>query len=239
MPTIHHEFMKEALNMAELAFEADEVPVGCVYVNDGKIIARGMNDTNRSLCGHRHAEFLGIETILESHPSSIFEETDLYVTVEPCVMCASALRQINIRSVFFGCANDRFGGCGSVYSINTDEAIERPYRAFPGFFREEAIMLLRRFYIQENEKAPTPKTKKSRELKHEFMPLDYSQYINSEEEFIELYGADQLPKYHKSLKLIHGHHHGQSSSSSEDEELAAKQAKKRKMSLENGQQVKV
>jgi tRNA-specific adenosine deaminase 2 len=217
--------MKEALSMAEYAFESDEVPVGCVYVHKGEVIAKGMNDTNRSLCGHRHAEFLGIESILKEYPQTVFEETDLYVTVEPCVMCASALRQLKIQAVYFGCANDRFGGCGSVYSINTDDAVERPYRAYPGFYREEAIMLLRRFYIQENEKAPKAKTKKSRELKHEFLPLDYTKYIKSESEFIELYGEDQLHVYHRSLKLIHGH----------GENENEKSPKKRKMSIEQPQ----
>lgn len=144
---------------------------------------------------------MAIEQILKYHPATIFEETDLYVTVEPCVMCASALRQLNIRSVYFGCANDRFGGCGSVMNINSDEGIERPYRAYPGFYREEAIMLLRKFYIQENEKAPTPKGKKSRELKTEFLPLDYSKYVESEDEFIKLYGKEQLHIYRDSLKL--------------------------------------
>jgi tRNA-specific adenosine deaminase 2 len=210
------------------------VPVGCVYVYKGEVIAKGMNDTNRSLCGHRHAEFLGIEDILKRYPSNVFEETDLYVTVEPCVMCASALRQLKIRAVYFGCANDRFGGCGSVLSVNSDPAPERPYRAYPGFFREEAIMLLRRFYIQENEKAPVPKTKKSRELKTEFLPLDYSKYIASEQEFISLYGHDQLHIYHASLS--------ETSLSSvdyiDDDYVQHEQhPKKRKMSIEvNGEE---
>jgi len=58
--------------------------------------------------------------ILEQYPPSIFTETDLYVTVEPCIMCASALRQFHIRAVYFGCANDRFGGTGGVLSIHSE-----------------------------------------------------------------------------------------------------------------------
>ncbi|KAK9473400.1 cytidine deaminase-like protein [Dipodascopsis tothii] len=185
--TKHHEFMAVALEMANLAFDAGEVPVGCAYVRDGKVIARGMNDTNRSLCGHRHAEFLGIEQILRDHPPAVFLETDLYVTVEPCVMCASALRQLQIRAVYFGCGNDRFGGCGSVLRVNADAGLERPYPVYPGFYREEAIMLLRRFYMQENDKAPTPKAKKSRELKTDFQPLELERYVPASE-IAKLYG---------------------------------------------------
>lgn len=70
--------------------------------------------------GTRHAEFLAIAEALESHPKSILQTTDLYVTVEPCVMCASALKQYRIRSVYFGCANDRFGGTGGVLSLHSE-----------------------------------------------------------------------------------------------------------------------
>ena len=70
--------------------------------------------------GTRHAEFLAISSILKSHHPSILQETDLYVTVEPCIMCASALRQYKIRAVYFGCANDRFGGAGGVLSIHSE-----------------------------------------------------------------------------------------------------------------------
>ena len=72
--------------------------------------------------GTRHAEFLAINSILSKHPPSIFSETDLYVTVEPCIMCASALRQFQIRAVYFGCSNDRFGGTGGVLSIHSEYA---------------------------------------------------------------------------------------------------------------------
>ncbi len=58
--------------------------------------------------------------ILEIHPPSVFQNTDLYVTVEPCIMCASALRQYRIRSVYYGCANERFGGTGGVLSIHSE-----------------------------------------------------------------------------------------------------------------------
>lgn len=106
--------------------------------------------------------------MLRSYPKSALQSTDLYVTVEPCVMCASALKQYRIRSVYFGCHNDRFGGTGGVLSLHSEyvapitgcehkliqgsHSIDPPYPVYGGLFREEAIMLLRRFYIQENEK---------------------------------------------------------------------------------------
>ncbi|KAF1842499.1 cytidine deaminase-like protein [Cucurbitaria berberidis CBS 394.84] len=171
----HERFMREAIAMAELALKSDETPVGCVFVKDGDIIGRGMNETNRTLNGTRHAEFVAIAGILSKHPLTVLNETDLYVTVEPCVMCASMLRQYGIRAVYFGCWNERFGGTGGVLNIHSDPSVDRPYPVTGGIFREEAIMLLRKFYVQENEKAPEPKQKKTRELKTEILPMDVHQ----------------------------------------------------------------
>ncbi|KAI8585419.1 tRNA-specific adenosine deaminase subunit TAD2 [Geranomyces variabilis] len=167
--TVHQTFMKAALEQAQEAFDVGEVPVGCVMVHDGKIIGRGRNRTNETLNGTRHAEFLAIDQILASgHPVEVFRSVDLYVTVEPCVMCASALRQMGIRKVYYGCANDKFGGCGSVFSIHEDPANHGTgYTAEGGIYREEAIMILRRFYVRENDHAPEPKRKTNRSLKED------------------------------------------------------------------------
>ncbi|KAK0937244.1 tRNA(adenine34) deaminase [Friedmanniomyces endolithicus] len=187
----HEGFMRKAIEMAELALSSDETPVGCVFVHAGEVIGRGINGTNASLNGTRHAEFVALAEIMAKHPSSILRDTDLYVTVEPCIMCASALRQYAIRAVYFGCLNDRFGGCGGVMTVHSDPAVDAAYPVYGGLFREEAIMLLRKFYVQENAKgeivalvclvlvggadfetvAPDPKPKKNRELKTEILPI--------------------------------------------------------------------
>ncbi|KAJ5935677.1 hypothetical protein N7466_005224 [Penicillium verhagenii] len=164
----HAYFMKQALSMGEKALLAGETPVGCVVVHNDQIVGYGMNDTNRSMNGTRHAEFLAIAEVLQTYPRSAISSMDLYVTVEPCVMCASALKQYRIRSVYYGCGNDRFGGTGSVLSLHSDAAIDPAFPVYSGLFEHEAIMLLRRFYIQENEKAPKPRPKKNRELNTKF-----------------------------------------------------------------------
>ncbi|KAL4785847.1 cytidine deaminase-like protein [Aspergillus varians] len=181
-------FMEQAFGMARKALDTGETPVGCVLVYENRIVGRGMNDTNRSMNGTRHAEFIAIREMLRSYPKSALRSTDLYVTVEPCVMCAAALRQYQIRKVYYGCGNERFGGTGSILSLHSDYAIDPPYPVYGGLHRKEAIMLLRRFYIQENEKgmpcvrtttcyeenllltaiAPKPRPKKNRELNTKF-----------------------------------------------------------------------
>lgn len=88
-------------------------------------------------------------------------------------MCASALRQLGIRKVYYGCMNERFGGCGGVLKLHEgDRDGLRGYECVGGIFRNEAIMLLRRFYVQENERAPQPIAKKTRELKTDILPLE-------------------------------------------------------------------
>lgn len=180
--------------MAEEAFDALEVPVGSVFVRDGEIIAKGRNRTNELMNATRHAELEAIDEILSKHPpkepnfalnphgcpegDNPFKDTTLYVTVEPCIMCGSALRQVGIKRVVFGAGNERFGGNGSVLGCHDDEALvsSPPYEALGGYYREEAIMLLRRFYLTENSNAPNPRSKAKRVLKTEVQPPGVSMH---------------------------------------------------------------
>ncbi|KAL2913403.1 tRNA(adenine34) deaminase [Polyrhizophydium stewartii] len=172
-------YMRQALALAEEAYAVGEVPVGCVFVHDELgVVGQGRNRTNETLNGTRHAEFEAIDQILALRPAGTpladfvrdtFARTDLFVTVEPCVMCASALRKLGLRRAVYGCGNDKFGGCGSVFTIHTDEVGEgSKYEAVGGLFRGEAIMALRRFYVRENDHAPAPKRKGRRVLKTTF-----------------------------------------------------------------------
>ncbi|WWC63899.1 uncharacterized protein I303_106504 [Kwoniella dejecticola CBS 10117] len=168
-------WMREALNMAEEALANDEVPVGCVFVKDGKAIARARNRTNEWRNATLHAELEAIDHLLTTNPAPL-DTITLYVTVEPCVMCASALRQIGIGRVVYGCGNDRFGGCGSVINVNSSSRLDThpAYIAEGGYYREEAIILLRRFYLSQNPNAPKPKAKASRVLKTDIAPVPTS-----------------------------------------------------------------
>lgn len=160
---------------AEEAYDALEVPIGCVIYDpvERKIISQGRNRTNEDKNGTKHAELVALEAL---HESIGYEETkglpwarfELYVTVEPCVMCAAALRHLGIGRVYFGCHNERFGGCGSVMSVDRNflpSSIPALNIEIVNEFRAECIMILRRFYIRENERAPNPKKKAKRVLK--------------------------------------------------------------------------
>eukprot|EP00887_Chlorella_sp_A99_P004168 scaffold23.g4168.t1 len=116
-------FMKVALRQANLALQEQEVPVGCVIARDGAVVAAGSNKTNEQRNGTRHAEFVAIDRLLGQHGGDVaaarFPECDLYVTCEPCIMCAGALSLLRFRSVTYGCPNDKFGGNGSILSVHS------------------------------------------------------------------------------------------------------------------------
>lgn len=116
--------------------------------------------------GTLHAEMVAIEKLWNETKFTDLNNCELYVTVEPCIMCASALRQLHIDKVYYGCQNEKFGGCGTVISVHSDKySSDPPFLAVGGIFRSKSITLLRMFYIQENQSAPKPKKKINRVLK--------------------------------------------------------------------------
>lgn len=161
----HAKFMRAALEQAQCALERQEIPIGCVYVRDGEIVGTGSNRTNEERNGTRHAELDAIDAMLAAGHQAPFSECDVYVTCEPCIMCAGALSLVGIRHVYYGCSNDRFGGCGSILSISQDgcgrctessDNIAPSFGCTGGLFAEEAIGLLQRFYMAGNPRAPVP-----------------------------------------------------------------------------------
>lgn len=156
--------MRLALEEAEAALAASEVPVGCVIVRDidGHIVARGHNNTVATGDATRHAEFEAIDAaLLSAQPgapaANLFAACTLYVTCEPCVMCAAALRFAGFKRVCFGCRNDKFGGCGSALSLHRTPTGDAGFEIEEGVFADEAVALLRRFYTAENTHAPEPR----------------------------------------------------------------------------------
>eukprot|EP00892_Ulva_mutabilis_P008078 jgi/Ulvmu1/5642/UM231_0005.1 len=160
-------WMSAALEQARLALTVRETPVGCVFVKDKKIIGQGHNETNATRNGTRHAELVAIDKILKDHGGSSdkcgWDRVHLYVTCEPCIMCAGALALLGIASATYGCSNDKFGGTGSILSVHetgcggcggTGSMSTYPSRG--GLCAEDAVDLLRAFYVAGNPAAPQP-----------------------------------------------------------------------------------
>lgn len=163
----HLQWMKKALDLAHEALEAGEVPVGCIFVHEEAIIAKGRNEVNETKNASRHAEMVAADHVMEwcerngRKKTEVFAQSTLYVTVEPCIMCAGALRLLGVPLVVYGCNNERFGGCGSVLHIDTDVIPDQgpPLQCVRGVFAEEAVQLLKDFYKGENPNAPDEKRK--------------------------------------------------------------------------------
>ncbi|XP_063089479.1 tRNA-specific adenosine deaminase 2 isoform X2 [Cavia porcellus] len=157
-------WMEEAMRMAKEALKNTEVPVGCLMVYNNEVVGKGRNEVNQTKNATRHAEMVAIDQVLDwcrendLRPSAVFEHTVLYVTVEPCIMCAAALRLMKIPLVIYGCQNERFGGCGSVLDIASADLPNtgRPFQCIPGYRAEEAVELLKTFYKQENPNGQFP-----------------------------------------------------------------------------------
>ncbi|KAL0967448.1 hypothetical protein UPYG_G00252370 [Umbra pygmaea] len=157
-----------AFDMAKEALKNGEVPVGCLMVYNNEILGKGRNEVNETKNATRHAEMVALDQVLDwcrhrdLDPRTVCEQTVLYVTVEPCIMCAAALRLINVPLVVYGCNNDRFGGCGSVLDIPSAELPQTgsSFKCISGFRAEEAVEMLKTFYKQENPNAPKPKMRK-------------------------------------------------------------------------------
>lgn len=156
--------MRSALHWAETALKNGEVPVGCVFVDrNGNEIASGYNKTNVTRNGTRHSELVAIDDAIfnKKLDPAVFVDSDLYVTCEPCIMCAAAIAKMKIRSVYFGCANDRFGGNGSILSIHCRPGPQsHNYSIRSGLLKDEAIEVFQRFYESENRRAPESKRRK-------------------------------------------------------------------------------
>ncbi|XP_028296395.1 tRNA-specific adenosine deaminase 2 [Gouania willdenowi] len=161
-------WMSCAFDMAKDALQNGEVPVGCLLVHKDQVVGRGRNQVNETKNATRHAEVVALDQLLDwcRHGNQdvrrVCEQTALYVTVEPCVMCAAALRLLNVPVVVYGCSNERFGGCGSVLDVSSAELPHTGtvFKCVSGHRAEEAVHMLKTFYKQENPNAPRPKTRK-------------------------------------------------------------------------------
>ncbi len=146
-------FMKEALKQAKKAMALDEVPIGCVIVSDGKIISRGYNKRNTKKNSVAHAEISAIEKACKKTGDWRLEECTLYVTLEPCPMCAGAIVQARIKEVVIGCMNPKAGCAGSVMNILDDPGFNHQVIITRGVLEEECSTMLSDFFKQLRKKS--------------------------------------------------------------------------------------
>lgn len=146
MKNFEEKFMKEALKQAQKAYDKLEVPVGAVIVKDGKIIARAYNQKEEKQDTTNHAEIMAIKKASKKLGSWRLIDCDMYVTLEPCSMCAGALIQSRIRKVYIGALDEKTGACGSVLNLLNDYKFNHNVEVETGILKDECESMLKKFF---------------------------------------------------------------------------------------------
>ena len=145
MQTEQEKFMKAALKLAQKSAEEGEVPVGCVIVCDGKIVGRGRNRRETKKTALSHAEIEAIGKACKKLGGWRLHKCDLYVTLEPCPMCAGAILNARICRVWYGARDETFGACGGVSNLFMEDFPNRP-ALVGGILGEECRQVLADFF---------------------------------------------------------------------------------------------
>ena len=139
-------FMKQALTQAKKALNIDEVPIGAVAVLNGKVIARAYNVTEKTQKATAHAEMLVIDKACKKLKSWRLEDVELFVTLEPCPMCAGAIVNARIKKVYFGAYEPKSGSAESKFSILSDAGLNHKTQFEGGILLEECSNLIKNYF---------------------------------------------------------------------------------------------
>ena len=139
-------YMRMALREAERAFDEGEIPIGCVIVKDGDVIGRGHNQVEMLKDATAHAEILAIGTASGKLENWRLDGATLYVTLEPCPMCAGAILNSRIARVVYGSPDTRFGGCGTTVDVISGNALKRDVKVEGGLLADQCLGLLKAFF---------------------------------------------------------------------------------------------
>ncbi len=158
---MNEKYMKEAIKQAKKAAKIGEVPIGCVIVYENKIIARGYNKRNTKKTTLAHAELLAIQKASKALGDWRLEDTIMYVTLEPCQMCAGAIVQARIKKVVVGAMNKKAGCAGSILNILQMEEFNHQVELETGVLQEECSLILQEFFKELRIKNKQEKEKSS------------------------------------------------------------------------------
>ncbi|MCR4843342.1 MAG: tRNA adenosine(34) deaminase TadA [Eubacterium sp.] len=159
--TEDEKYMKEAIKQAKKARAIDEVPIGCVIVVDGKIIARGYNRRVTDGNTLSHAELIAIKKACKKMGDWRLEGATLYVTLEPCQMCAGAIVQARIDRVVIGAMNPKAGCCGSVLNLLQNKGFNHQVEMETGVLGEECSTMMKSFFRDLRRGLKRPRAEES------------------------------------------------------------------------------
>ena len=148
----HERFMEAALGEAQAACDEGEVPVGAVVVRDGRIIGRGHNRVESTQDPTAHAEILAIGAACQTVKSWRLEEAILYVTLEPCHMCAGAIVLARLPMIVYGCTDPKAGACDTLYHITNDPRLNHRSQVVGGVLAERCGAILSEFFALKRKR---------------------------------------------------------------------------------------
>ena len=146
-----YKFMFAALHEAESALLENEVPVGAVVVHENKIIGRGYNQVERLKDATAHAEMIALTAAANNLSNWRLNECDIYVTLEPCIMCTGAILASRIKNIFFAAFDPKFGACGSIYNLAEEGKYNHKINIYSGIYSDESMNLLRSFFTKKRD----------------------------------------------------------------------------------------
>ena len=151
------QYMREALLQAELAGAAGEVPVGAVVVRNGEVIARGYN---RPITAHdptAHAEIVALRQAAEACGNYRLPDCEMYVTLEPCIMCIGAMMHARLKRIVFGANDLKTGACGSVVNLVSDTSLNHHAEVVGNVLADESVAILQQFFTARRAEAKARK----------------------------------------------------------------------------------
>lgn len=150
-----YRFMYAALQEAQKAFEDDEVPVGAVIVHNNRIISRGYNQIEKLKDATAHAEMIALTSASNFLGNWRLNECDIYVTLEPCIMCTGALLAARIRELYFAASDTKFGACGSIHNLAENSRTNHTLKVYSGLLSKESEDLLKLFFDNKRNNSKT------------------------------------------------------------------------------------
>lgn len=151
--------MSQALQEAKKAFEDNEVPVGAVIVHNNKIIGRGFNQTKRLNDATAHAEMIALTSASNYLSSGALQDCELYVTLEPCIMCAGAAVLSKLKIIYYALHDSKFGACSSLYNIPNDNRLTHNIQTYYGIYEKESKALMQQFFYNKRQEKKLIKMK--------------------------------------------------------------------------------
>jgi len=147
----HEKWMLEAFREAEKAFEQGEVPVGAIVVLENRIIGKGHNRVEALKDATAHAEILAITAASNTISSWRLDNANLYVTLEPCIMCAGAIMNSRIKRIVYGASDPKAGACGSVFNLTSEPNVLHHVDVTSGILESRCISILQSFFQKKRE----------------------------------------------------------------------------------------